>query len=306
MCVSFPLTFEYLPDGRLFVNFIRCEGDNVGSKIVDQSFVLETINEIRKREPSFFEELLMNKILIQNAFVSFYTYGQRISFDSKLKFNRLLASLLKENSEKHHNLRTYLHSFIQTTRQAMETTMQAKKLIHNFGHSLILDEDLEELEDKIKSYFLQNFEENLKTIDNTIEETEALAKKKGICEMYLDGKVKKLRINDYVQINYDKPAKIQVSHVYFRKKFDEEAFDIIIDYISEVLCRVGVGGFPLDAPVSIMLDVLGEYVNNIEFRCNAYSCESDVVSLNVAKKVIEDLDTNFALGSIYSARTKTL
>ena len=29
VCRAFPLTFEYSPSGELFVNFIRCEGDDV-------------------------------------------------------------------------------------------------------------------------------------------------------------------------------------------------------------------------------------------------------------------------------------
>ncbi len=93
--------------------------------------------------------------------------------------------------------------------------------------------------------------------------------------------------------------------MYFRKEFEPNAFETIIDYISEVMVRVGPGGFPIDMPISIMLDVLGEYINNLEFRCNLYSGESEVVTLKEAKKSIEDLDTNFALASIYSARART-
>ncbi|MEM2182389.1 MAG: YkgJ family cysteine cluster protein [Nitrososphaerota archaeon] len=307
VCVSFPLTFEYLPDGRLFVNLIRCEGIGVGDEIVDLNFVLKTIEEIKTREPNFFDDLLVNK-LQQNPFVPFYTFNHYVSYDSKLNFNRYLSILLKDYAKNHRNLRTYLHSFIRSVRQAIENTLNLKRL-KNVDRLLILDEDLEVLKDEIKSYFSQKFDENLKIINHFIEEAEAEAKKTGICEIYLNGKIKKLKINEYAKLNFDlnyeSASKFQVSQVYFRKEFEPNAFETIIDYISEVMVRVGPGGFPIDMPISIMLDVLGEYTNNLEFRCNLYSGKSEVVTLKEAKKSIEDLDTNFALASIYSARART-
>lgn len=54
VCMSFPLTFEYLPEDRLFVNFIRCEGDDIeGGEIVDENFVLNIIDMIEKKNQIF-------------------------------------------------------------------------------------------------------------------------------------------------------------------------------------------------------------------------------------------------------------
>ncbi|GBC70893.1 hypothetical protein HRbin02_00665 [Candidatus Calditenuaceae archaeon HR02] len=308
VCISFPLTFEYLPDGRLFVNFIRCEGVGVGDQIVDMDFVLKTIDEIKQRDPSFFDSLLINK-LYKNPFVPFYTHDEYVSYDSKLSFNKFLAKMVKDYSRNQYNPRTYLHSFILTIRQAIETALNMKKHSGDLHRSLIFDEEAEALKDEINSYYSQKFEENFKVIDHYIEEAEDIARKTRVCEIYLDGKVKKLRIDEHVKLstalNHSDVAEFQVSQIYFRKNFEEEAFNFIVDYISEVLVRVGLGGFPIDAPLYIVLDVLGEYINNIEFQCNLYSGKSNVVTLKEAKRAIEDLDTNFALGSIYNARERT-
>lgn len=74
----------------------------------------------------------------------------------------------------------------------------------------------------------------------------------------------------------------------------------ILEHLSESLRRVDLGGFPIDAEISVMLKSLGDYVKNIETFCYLYSPDEEEVSEKTATRVVNDLDTFFVLGSSYA------
>ncbi|MEM4289423.1 MAG: hypothetical protein QXQ48_04025 [Nitrososphaerota archaeon] len=87
-----------------------------------------------------------------------------------------------------------------------------------------------------------------------------------------------------------------------RKEVNPDAFKYVIDYLSELLRRVGLGGFPIDAPLIIIFDVFIEFMQNLEFRWNLYSNTSTAVDLASIKMAISDLDTYFELGSMLAIK----
>ena len=308
MCVSFPLTFDCLPDGRFFVNYIRCEGDDIDDgELVNQEFVIKTIDEIKNREPNFFDELLINKLSQPSSFVPFYSLSDVTSYESKLNFRKFLVELLKKYVTDRNNFRAQIHSYIQTAKSGIEQILYEKWRNSAIDRILILDEDLNFIKDQLSRYFMKNFQQNVEEISKIISESEKNAMTTGVCELYLDGRIKKMGINELIRwkinlYNGKEEVSAKVFQLYFRKRLNHEALYMIVEYLAEILTRVGLGGFPLDAPISTTLSVLGEYVNNIEFYYNLYSGRSDEVPIDAVKKAIQDLDTNFALGSIYVKR----
>jgi len=308
MCILFPLTIDCLPDGRLFVNFIRCEGDGIDDgELVNEEFVTKAIDEIKNREPNFFDELLIYKLSWPTSFVPFYSLNDATSYESKLNFKKFLADLLKKYITEGNSFRAQIHAYIQTAKAGIEEILYEKWRSSAIVPFLILDEDLNFLKDQLSRYFVKNFQQNVEEASKIINESEKTAMATGICELYLDGRIKKVRVNDLIRwkinlYNGKEEISVKVSQLYFRKRLNYEALYMTVEYLAEILTRVGLGGFPLDAPISTTLSVLGEYVNNIEFYYNLYSGQSDEIPIDVVKKTIQDLDTNFALGSIYIKR----
>ncbi len=291
------------------MNFVRCEGCDIeDGEIVDQEFVLKVLEEINDREPNFFDELIRNSLSTFGNFVPFYTISEIIQYDSKLKFNSFLADMFKKHVSDEYNFRPQAHSFIQTIKYGIEASLYKRYYRTKHLPILILDEDLDYIKDSVSTYFEENYDSQFLEIVRIVDDNELLAIKTGVCEICLDGEVKKMDINEVLPWKTipgnEGEIKLKISHVYFRKKLNTEALALLVDYVAELLRRVGLGGFPVDAPISIMLQALGEYINNLEFYYNLYSGESGEVSLDAVKRAIQDLDTNFVLGSIYMSRAR--
>jgi len=309
MCILFPLTLFYLPDGRLIVNFVRCEGyDLEDGEIVDQEFVFKVLEEIKDKEPNFLDELIINSLSTFSDFVPFYTQSEIVSYDSKLKFNAFLADVFKKHVSDRYNFRAQAHAFIRTIKYGIDASLYGSYYHIKHRPILVLDEELNYIKDAVLTYFEENYDSQFLEIMRLVEDNELLASKTGVCELYLDGDVKKVNINEVLSWKTypvdEGEIKLKVAHVYYRKKLSVEALSLLVDYIAEVLRRVGLGGFPIDAPISITLQVLGEYINNLEFYYNLYSGELEEASLDAVKRAIQDLDTNFVLGSIYMLRAR--
>ena len=94
---------------------------------------------------------------------------------------------------------------------------------------------------------------------------------------------------------------VNASRVFMKRSFSAGAFRILLHHLSELLVRIDLGGFPMEAPFEVMLETLAEYVNNLETTCYIYS-EGEEVTEAVVRGVTNDLDTFFVLGSLYLAR----
>lgn len=309
MCVSFPLTFAYLSEDRLLVNFIRCEGyDAEDGETIDSDYALKTIQEIIDREPTFFQQLITGELSSRKPFVPFHTTKEIIPPERKLDFKKFLASLLRSNLRDRDNFRAQAHAFFDTVNAGLTQAIRDTRITPASGQAIILDEDLDLLQNRTAVYFSKNYDSNINRIVEIIDEAERVARRTGVCELYVDGGIKKIGINDAIRwktIGSDgRELSLKAYYLYFRKRLSPEALSVIVEYLGELLVRVGLGGFPLETPFSIIFPTLREYINNIDFYCNLYSGESEVVSSDAATRAIEDLDTNFALGSIYMKRVE--
>lgn len=305
VCLSFPLTFECLDNDTIFVNFIRCEGaDNEEGEIVDDEFVNKTIVEIMGREPKFFEQIQMKAA--PGPLVPLYTSRDLTLSPLKLKFMDYLAELLIRVVTDRNNLRASIHGYVTSVRELVGLALRERRL----QSALVLDDDLQYIMDYISSEISRVFEIKFNEIVGLIDRAERLAIEEGKCELLLDGKTRSVGIHDSVELKvacYEtERKKVKVSNIYLRKELSPDAFKYAIEYLSELFKRVGLGGFPIDAPLMTILDVFAEFINNLEFQWNLYSGESPVVDLTSAKMAISDLDTCFTLGSMYTSRITRL
>src|SRR2546428_7365366 len=88
VCVSFPLTFTYSPQGELCVNFIRCPGTDVeDGEAVDGKFVEKTLGGGGKRNPGYFAGMKRPRGQEHQLLSSFYSPAELTEFGSQQRVN---------------------------------------------------------------------------------------------------------------------------------------------------------------------------------------------------------------------------
>ena len=304
VCVSFPLTFSFKPDGEMLVNYIKCEGDGVDDgEIVDERFVQKTIREIEKRNPNFFRELEQQKVLPHQLLLPFYSNDDLTDFDSKQQLKTKLAEMLLFYVRDGQNFRASSQAFLTIAKDTIASSLIRIRGRSHRTRSIIFKDHVDEIQTRIAKALESDYERLKSEYVNLIRNKEEEAVKSGKCMIFWDGEVRKIALDAALE-SKDLTGTIRTvkaSHVFIKRTFSAGAFLIMLRHLHEILVRIDLGGFPMDAPIEIMFETLAEYVNNLETTCYIYSEEEEVPE-DVARDVTNDLDTFFVLGALYLTR----
>ncbi len=305
VCVSFPLAFSYTPDGEMYVNFIRCPGlDAQDGELVDEVFVQNTIREVERRNPNYFRELKNQKASSHQLLLPFYSQADLTDFDSKQQFKERLAQMVVTKLLDKDNLRADYHAFLGIVKEALESSIRKIIRTSNLQKVILFKEDIVDIEAQTRKSLDAGFDRLRNEFLGLISAKEQEAVQSGVCEIFWDGEIRKVRLDEALESTEPTGVRktVVASNFFMKRKFSSESFRIILEHLFEVMVRVDLGGFPMDAPLLVMLDTIGEYVNNLETSCYIHSQAEGEVTEEVTKKVIQDLDTFFVLGGLYSSR----
>lgn len=303
VCVSFPLTFTYTAEGELFVNFIRCPGTDVkDGEIVDEKFVEDTMKEVDRSNPGFFEELKGQKVLQHQLLSPFYSGAELTDFDSKQHFKEKLANLFASTAKDERNFRSGCHAFLSLAGQGIESEIRALSYGTAGRRTVLFKEDVNRIEARVEREIESNYGSVSKDYERLIRQKEEEASRTGFCEIFWEGEVRKARLNEQLEtldLTGNKRV-VKAWSVYMRREFSPGAFNTLVKHLAEALVRVDLGGFPMNTSISVALRILGEYVNNLETACYIYSQDEIEISDDVATEVVYDYDTFFVLGAIHA------
>ncbi len=308
VCASFPLTFTYTPEGELYVNFIRCPGTDVeDGEVVDEKFVENTVKEVEARNPGYFAELKSRKVLQHQLLSPFYSGAELADFDSKEHFREKLADLLLSTVNDQMNFRSGCHAFLSLAGQGIESEIRALRSGTAGRRTVIFKEDVHRIEARVEREIQSVYENVSKDYERLIRVKEEEALRTGFCEIFWEGEVRRVKLNEQLETLDLTGSKrfVKASTVYMRREFSPGAFKTLVKHLAEALVRVELGGFPMDTPISLVLQILGEYVNNLETACYIYSQVEREISDEVATEVVYDYDTFFVLGDIHAKMTGT-
>jgi len=306
VCVSFPLTFTYSPQGELCVNFIRCPGtDAEDGEAVDEKFVEKTMAEVEKRNPGYFEELKRQRVQEHQLLSPFYSQAELTDFDSKQRFKERLAQLMILTAVDGRQFRSSCHAFLNLARQGIESEISALGFGRGNRKTVLFEEDIARIEGRVEREIENSHEALSKEYEILIDQREREALRTGSCEIYWEGEVKKVKLEEQLETRSltGKRVVVKASSVYLKREFSTAAFKTLVEHLAEALVRVDLGGFPMSTPTSVLLQVLGDYVNNLEIACYIYSQEGKIVPNDVATSVVNDYDTFFVLGGIHAEGT---
>jgi len=170
---------------------------------------------------------------------------------------------------------------------------------------VLFEEDIARIEGRVEREIENNYEALSKEYEILIDQREREALRTGSCEIYWEGEVRKVKLEEQLETRSltGKKVVVKASSVYLKREFSTSAFKTLVEHLAEALVRVDLGGFPMSTPTSVLLQVLGDYVNNLEIACYIYSQEGKIVPNDVATSVVNDYDTFFVLGGIHAEGT---
>ncbi len=307
VCASFPLTFTFTPEGEMYVNYIACDGEDAeGGEPVDEAFVKKTIAEVESRNPHFFDVLKKQKMSANQLLFPFYTQRELTDYDSKQTFKEKLTELLLAIPADRYDFRVSCHTFLRlvgdTVRDESTNIARGRPKVILFGDDI--DRIARRTEEALKAGWAGIYDE----FRTTVDVNERATMRAGMCKILWEGKVTQVALDRTLETNAltGTPRRIRASSVFFKRTFANRALRLLLEHLGEVLTRVDLGGFPMDAELSVILQTLGEYVNNLETYCYMYADTTDEISESIANQVICDLDTFFVLGGSYADRVGTV
>ncbi len=307
VCRAFPLTFSFLPDGQPYVNLIRCKGVGLNSgEQVDDSFVSEVVDEIQIVDPEFLPALRGNSILEHESLLPFLDERSVTDFESKRMFLLQISKWLSSKLLDGQNIRIKCHVLLSVILPLLEHHMGRIRESLRLKPPLILTKDdvrsiVKEVDEKIPRLL----EEGLGDALEAIKERNVMAVRTNQTEVFWDGELKKVRLEDSLPFEdlYGKTTHVKVKELIFEKSIEPEAERIVLEYIDELLNRVGLGGFPMSGPLLIILSSLDEYSVNLHTYSLFYSRDRERISSESMERAIEDLDTRLLINKIYRERS---
>jgi len=300
VCMAFPLAFTYTPEGEMLVNYMGCEGqDAPDGEVVDEAFVEKTVEEIKKKNPDFFDQLRARKIAEHQLLFPFYTQEEVTDFNAKQSAKDALASLLTVVSAGSTKLRASTLAFLQTTDSAFRS--EVHMLPKHTRRVMLFDDQVKLILEKVSDRVTTSYPATYDELTAALDKYEKQATESGRCQIFWEG-TKDVALDGTLETKSltGERMKAKVSSIFFSRNFSGVAMRKILGHLSESLRRVDLGGFPIDAEISVMLKSLGDYVKNIETFCYLYSPDEEEVSEKTAMRVVNDLDTFFVLGSSYA------
>ena len=298
--MAFPLAFTYTPEGEMLVNYMGCEGqDAPDGEVVDEAFVEKTVEEIKKKNPDFFDQLRARKIAEHQLLFPFYTQEEVTDFNAKQSAKDALASLLTVVSAGSTKLRASTLAFLQTTDSAFRS--EVHMLPKHTRRVMLFDDQVKLILEKVSDRVTTSYPATYDELTAALDKYEKQATESGRCQILWEG-TKDVALDGTLETKSltGERMKAKVSSIFFSRNFSGVAMRKILEHLSESLRRVDLGGFPIDAEISVMLKSLGDYVKNIETFCYLYSPDEEEVSEKTATRVVNDLDTFFVLGSSYA------
>ncbi len=307
VCASFPLTFTYTPEGEMFVNYIACEGqDAEGGEPVDEAFVRKTLGEVEKRNPDFFEVHRKQRMSAHQLLFPFYTVRELTDYESKQAFKERLAAMLLSIPADPHNFRVSCQTFLRLVSEALDSKLAG--LPRGRTKTILFRDDIERISTGTEKDLNAKWVSVLHEFRTIVDVNERVAIKTGTCNILWEGEARQASLEDALETS-DLTATtrtFKASSIFFRRDFSRDAFRILLEHLAEVLTRVDLGGFPMDAEVGVMLQTMRDYVNNIETYCYMYGGKSPEISGDIARQVVRDLDTFFVLGGSYASKVGTV
>ena len=301
VCVAFPLAFTYNPEGEMLVNYMACEGqDAPDGEVVDQAFVEKTVQEIKSRNPYFFDELMARKVAEHQLLFPFYTERELTEFHAKQSAKEGLATMLTEVLADSTEFRASIYAFLQSASSVFESEVDS---LPRRGRKVVLfDDQVTRIMEKVSEQVKNTHHTTCDALVKAIDTNEKQAAESGRCQIFWDGAPKEVELTEFLETNSLTGERMtaKASSVFFRRHFSRGAMTRILEHLSECLVRVDLGGFPIDAEISVMLKSLGDYSKSLETFCYLYSPDDASVSELTATKVVQDLDTFFVLGSSYA------
>jgi hypothetical protein len=299
--MAFPLAFTYTPEGEMLVNYMGCEGqDAPDGEVVDETFVEKTVEEIKKKNPDFFDQLRARKIAEHELLFPLYTQEEVTGFNAKQSAKDALASLLTGLLTGSTKLRASTLAFLRTTDSAFRS--EAHMLPKHARRVMLFDDQVKLILEKVSDRVTASYPSTYDELTGALDQYEKQATESGRCQIFWEGTSRDVALDETLETKSltGERMKAKVSSIFFSRDFSGVAMRKILEHLSENLRRVDLGGFPIDAEISVMLKSLGDYVKNIETFCYLYSPDEEEVSEKTATKVVNDLDTFFVLGSSYA------
>ena len=301
VCAAFPLAFTYTPEGEMMVNYMACEGqDAPDGDVVDEAFVEKTIEEIKRKNPDFFDQLMARKVAEHQLLFPFYTKGELIDFETKQSAKESLAALLTRVAAGSTRFRASIPAFLQTADESFQSELS--RLPNRNRRAMLFDDRVMRIMESVAAYVEEGYTTALDRLRMALELSEKQARESGRCHILWEGAARSMALDGTLETNglTGERMTAKVSSVFFSRNFTEAALRRILEHLSESLVRVDVGGFPIDAEISVMLRSLGEYAKSLETFCYLYSPDEVEISGETATKVVRDLDTFFVLGACYA------
>jgi len=303
VCRAFPLTFSFLPDGQLYVNLIRCRGVGLDDgEQVDESFVSEVVRDIEELDPEFFSTLRGNSVLEHESLLPFLDEGSITDFESKRMFLSEVSKWLSSKLLEGQNIRIKCHVLLSNILPLLEQQVGRIRDSVQVKPPLILTkDDVESIVADIDRELPHVLERGLEDTLEAIEDRNARALRINQTEVFWDGEVKKVGLEDNLPFKdlYGKTTYVKAKELIFEKSVEREAERIALDYIEELLNRVDLGGFPMPGPLAVILPSLDEYSVNLHTYSQFYSSDQEEISSESMEKAIEDLDTRLLINKIY-------
>lgn len=303
VCRAFPLTFSFLSDGQLYVNLIHCKGVGLNDgKQVDESFVTEVVRDIQELDPEFFSTLKNNSVQERESLLPFLDEGNVADFESKRMFLSEISKWLSDKSLEGQNIRIKCHVVLSNILHLLEHQVGQIRNIVRVNPPLILTkDDVENIVADIDREIPSVLERGLKHTLEAVEDRNARALSTNQTEVFWDGELKKVGLEDSLPFRdlYGKTTHIKVKELIFEKSIEREAERIALEYIEELLNRVDLGGFPMSAPLVVILPSLDEYSVNLHTYSQFYSRDQEKISSESMERAIEDLDTRLLINKIY-------
>lgn len=307
VCASFPLTFTFTPEGEMYVNYIACEGqDAEGGEPVDEAFVRKTLAEVEMRNPDFFKIQRQQRASAHQLLFPFYTVRELTDYESKQAFKERLAGMLASIPEDRHDFRVSCQAFLRVVSEALESEQAARP--RGRTKAILFRDDIERISNRAEEALHAKWVSVHDEFRTIVDVNERAAMKTGTCDILWEGKARQVSLEESLETSDLRATKraFRASSIFFRRDFSKDALKLLLEHLAEVLRRVDLGGFPMDAEVRVMLQTMGEYVNNLETYCYMYADNSPEISDEVARQVVRDLDTFFVLGGSYASKVGTV
>lgn len=290
-CRLFPLSLGFLPDGSLVVNLRRCDGVGLKTgKTIDNSFIEQLISEISEISPKFLSILKKAEVAKYGGFIPFYSWDEYTDFHGKRKILRFLTKLMSSDILSINDPKIRINATSELILNKLENYLEPLRSLYR-DKLLLTNGDLK----NIMEYLNERFEIGIRKVVEDrlhyLENTEKKFREIGRAKIFWEGKPIDVKLDGELKFDYfGQQGRIKVADLAFKKNYLPEAERLILEYITELTERVGLGGLPIHEPLQKISTILNRFSIDIDFYCKYHSFGKNEVNEESARRAISDLD----------------